>query len=136
MVTSSAFRRKLPSEILPDNLRPVGPGTCKRAGPNSTDVAFVVAVKVRVSGERIFHVGRHGSHQKGNPPSGVPLIFVNIIISLLFNFRSIFCWKFFWAPGQHFVGWREECFGNQRNLRIDLVQCRTKVIDLLGCHGS
>ena len=89
--------------------RPLGPGTCKRAGPNSTDVAFVVAVKVRVLGERIFHVGRHGSHQKGNPRSGVPLISVNIMISLLFNFRSIFCWKFFWAPGQHFVGWREYC---------------------------
>ena len=107
MVTSSAFRRKLPSEILPDDLRPVGPGTCKRAGPNSTDVAFVVAVYVRVLGERIFHVGGHGSHQKGNPRSGVPLTSVNIMISLLVISRIIFYRKHFWPPGSLFFGWRE-----------------------------
>ena len=92
-------------------------------------MAFVVAVKVRVSGERIFHVGRHGSHQKGYPPSGVPLIFVNIIISLLFNFRSIFCWKFFWAPGQHFVGWREYLLVNKRVSKglFDFYICCNKV---------
>jgi hypothetical protein len=44
----------------------------------------------------------------GNFPR-LPLTFVNIIISLLVNFRSIFCWKCFWAPDQHFVGWREYC---------------------------
>ena len=57
---------------------------------------------MRVSGERIFHVGRHGSHQKGNPRSGVPLISVHIMISLLVISRIIFYRKHFWPPGSLF----------------------------------
>jgi hypothetical protein len=60
--------------------QPVGPGTCKRAGPNSTNVAFVVAVKVRVSG---YHqIGMSWGHFPR-----LPLIFVNIMISLLVKYQ-------------------------------------------------
>ena len=102
--SSGVDQFRIPTQVTIGDIawRPVGPGTCKRAGPNSTDVAFIVAVNVRVSGERIFHVGRHGSHQKGNPPSGVPLIFVNIMISLLVISRIIFYRKHFWPPGSLF----------------------------------
>ena len=53
-------------------------------------------------GRADFHVGRHGSHQKGNPRSGVPLISVNIMISLLVISRIIFYRKHFWPPGSLF----------------------------------
>ena len=107
--SSGVDQFRVPTQVTIGDIawRPVGPGTCKRAGPNSTDVAFVVAVYVRVSGERIFHVGRHGSHQKGNPRSGVPLISVNIMISILVISRIIFYGKHFWPPGSLFFGWRE-----------------------------
>jgi hypothetical protein len=71
-------------------------------------VAFIVAVYVRVLGERIFLVGRHGSHQKGNLRSGVPIISVNIMISLLVISRIIFYRKHVWPPGSLFFGWREQ----------------------------
>jgi hypothetical protein len=40
-------------------------------------VALVVAVEVRASGERIFHVGRHGSHQNGNVLGSFPKVTFN-----------------------------------------------------------
>jgi hypothetical protein len=89
---------------------------------NSTDVAFVVAVNVRVSGERIFHVGRHGSHQKGNPRRGVPLISINIMISLLVISRIIFYRKHFWPPGSLF----SDGGSNSFPLLPQKMQCRSQ----------
>ncbi len=85
--------------------RPVRPGSCKRAGTNSTNVALIVAVKVRALGERIFtsaamvHITKGMSW--GHCPR-LPLIFVNIIISLLVISRIIFYRKHFWPPGSLF----------------------------------
>jgi hypothetical protein len=107
-LTSYAFRRKSPSEILPDNMLgqvlakrlvqipPMWHSLWRSKWERRASGFFTSSAMVRIkTGMSWGHFPR------------LPLTFVNIIISLLVISRIIFYWKHFWAPGSHFLEWRE-----------------------------